>query len=137
MYYSKDMEALATGFKRIDDECSKAGVRYEFFRDTYGFTVRFYRHCGEGWSENQSSHRLSEKGDKKVDKKAMKKGDEIATRVEKVYEVIFANPEISVTSLALEINATKKQTEKALGILKQTVRIHREGPANGGKWVVN
>lgn len=136
LYYSKDMEALATGFKRIDDECSKAGVKYEFFRDTYGFTVRFYRHCGEGWSENQAVHLLSEKGDKKGDEKAMKKGDEIAARVERAYEVIRSHPEVTVTSLAQEINATKKQTEKALGILKQTGRIHREGPANGGKWVV-
>lgn len=44
------MEALATGFMRIDEECSKAGVRYEFFENPYGFTVRFYRHCGEGWN---------------------------------------------------------------------------------------
>lgn len=51
LYYSKDMEALATGFKRIDSECSEAGVKYEFIRDEYGFTVRFHRHCGEGWGE--------------------------------------------------------------------------------------
>ena len=130
------MEALATGFMRIDEECSKAGVRYEFFKDPYGFTVRFYRHCGEGWNQDQSSHRLSKKGDKKGDEKAIKKRDEIAARVEKAFEVICVNPEVTVTLLAREINATKKQTEKALNILKKAGRIRREGPSNGGKWVV-
>ena len=51
LYYSRDMEAIATGFKRIDSECSTAGVRYEFIKEDYGFTVRFHRHCGEGWGE--------------------------------------------------------------------------------------
>lgn len=130
------METLATGLWRIDDECTKAGVKYEFIREPYGFTVRFYRHCGEGWNQDQSSHRLSEKGDKKGDEKVIKKGDEIAARVEKAYEVISANPEVTVTLLAKKINATKKQTEKALNILKKAGRIRREGPSNGGKWVV-
>lgn len=124
---------MATGFMRIDEECSKAGVLYKFFKDPYGFTVRFYRHCGEGWNQKEASPRFPEKGDEKV----MKKGDEIAARVEKAYEVICANPDVTVTLLSKEINATKKQTEKALNILKKAGRIQREGPANGGKWVVS
>lgn len=58
LYYSKDMEIFATGLKRISDACSKAGVKVEFYGDEYGFTVRFYRHCGEGWSENHTSNIL-------------------------------------------------------------------------------
>ena len=49
LYYSKDMETFATGLKKIKDLCEGAGVKYEFKREEYGFTVIFYRHCGEGW----------------------------------------------------------------------------------------
>ena len=49
LYYSKDMETLAMGLKKIHDLCKAAGVKYEFKRNVYGFTVIFHRHCGEGW----------------------------------------------------------------------------------------
>ena len=45
------MENFATGLKRIQDTCDEAGCRVEYYGDNYGFTVRFYRHCGEGWGE--------------------------------------------------------------------------------------
>ena len=32
--------------KQAADE---AGVKYEFQKEAYGFTVVFFRHCGEGW----------------------------------------------------------------------------------------
>ena len=51
LYYSKDMESFATGLKRIHDACTEAGVKVDFYGDAFGFTVRFYRHCGEGWAE--------------------------------------------------------------------------------------
>ena len=49
LYYAKEMEALATGLKRIGLECFHAGVKYCFIKDKNGFTVRFFRHCGDGW----------------------------------------------------------------------------------------
>ena len=51
LYYSKDMESFATGLKRIQDSCDTAGCKVEFYGDEYGFTVRFYRHCGDGWGK--------------------------------------------------------------------------------------
>ena len=58
LYYSKDMESFATGLKRIYETCSSAGVKVEFLREQYGFTVRFHRHCGDGWEwgETQSAN---------------------------------------------------------------------------------
>ena len=55
LYYSKDMESFATGLKRIHDTCQKAGVKVEFYGDEYGFTVRFYRHCGDAWGKASDS----------------------------------------------------------------------------------
>lgn len=39
----------ATGLKKIKDLCTEEGVKYEFKKEEFGFTVVFYRHCGEGW----------------------------------------------------------------------------------------
>ncbi|MBQ6504558.1 MAG: winged helix-turn-helix transcriptional regulator [Flexilinea sp.] len=58
LYYSKDMESFATGLKRIQNFCNDAGVKVEFYGDRYGFTVRFYRHCGEGWAELAGSDEI-------------------------------------------------------------------------------
>ena len=55
LYYSKDMESFATGLRRIQNFCDEAGVQVEYINDIYGFTVRFYRHCGEGWTELAAS----------------------------------------------------------------------------------
>ena len=49
LYYSKDMETFASGLKKIKTLCDEADVKYEFQKEAYGFTVVFYRHCGEGW----------------------------------------------------------------------------------------
>ena len=46
----------------------------------------------------------------------MKKGDEIAVRLEKVLHVLSDNPEITVNELALLLDITKIQAEKTKGI---------------------
>ena len=67
LYYSKDMESFATGLKRIHDACNDAGVKVEFRGDAYGFTVRFYRHCGEGWAEVVHSKDKNAQADAQAD----------------------------------------------------------------------
>ena len=63
LYYSKDMESFATGLKRIQDACDEAGCMVEYYGDNYGFTVRFYRHCGEGWGdEHKPAIEINDKG---------------------------------------------------------------------------
>lgn len=49
------MESFATGFKRIQDACDEAGVKVEYHGNNYTFTVRFFRHCGEGWGTSVSA----------------------------------------------------------------------------------
>ena len=83
------------------------------------------------------NYRLSEKSDKKGDEKAMKKGDEIASRVEMVYSAICEDQEITVDALSTKLSITRKQTEKALKILKEAGRIHREGSSRSGHWVID
>lgn len=66
----------------------------------------------------------------------MKKGDEIAARLEKVLSVLIENPEITVNEIALLLNITKKQAESALKKLKESDRIKRDGSARNGKWII-
>ena len=138
LYYSKNMEAVATGFKRINAECAKAGVKYEFIKEEYGFTVRFHRHCGEGWNQSPSQS-LSEEGTKKGTEKGTenKKSDEIEIRIERVYELIKNNPTIAQKTIASQLGISLKQAKDATEALKQTGRLHREGSSNGGKWVID
>ena len=69
LYYSKNMEAVATGFKRIDAACTEAGVKYEFLREEYGFTVRFHRHCGEGWNQSKDQDVSGTRPEKRPNKR--------------------------------------------------------------------
>ncbi len=59
LYYSKDMESFATGLRRIQHLCDDAGVKVDYHGDRYGFTVRFFRHCGEGWAEAVRTDKLN------------------------------------------------------------------------------
>lgn len=142
LYYSKDMEALATGFIRIDEECTKAGVRYEFIKDPYGFTVRFYRHCGEGWNsdsylnqnhnQHQDQHLGSNSGaDSETD------GVDWEERKQMIVSVLKDDPSISRGKISKKTGLTVRQVERALDLLKEEKRIKREGPAHGGKWIVS
>ncbi len=56
LYYSKDMESFATGLKRIQDACDKAGCEVEYKSQAYGFTVRFHRHCGDIWCTSNTEN---------------------------------------------------------------------------------
>lgn len=84
----------------------------------------------------EKDHLLSQKGDKKGDKKAMKKEDEIKARADAALKAITANPQITVNELASALSVSRKQTENALKRLKESGRIHREGSARNGKWII-
>ena len=67
----------------------------------------------------------------------MKKGDEITEKIELIFNTISENPEITVKGLASLLDLTQKQTENSIKILKETNRIHREGSARNGKWIID
>ena len=137
LYYSRDMEAVATGFKRINEACTAAGVKYEFLKEEYGFTVRFYRHCGEIWEKDRDQD-LSGKGPRKGPEKGPEtKSDEMQMRCEAILKAMIADNSISRPKLAEELNLTEKQVRTAIDRLKSDGRIHYEGSGRGGHWVVD
>lgn len=85
---------------------------------------------------NEDNHRLFGKGDEKGDEKAIKK-DKIIMRAEAALRIIEDNPIITVNELASALNVTRKQAENALKLLKEDGRIHREGSARKGRWIID
>ncbi len=128
LYYSKDMESFATGLKRIHDACSNVGVKVEFYGDTYGFTVRFYRHCGEGWNNAMD--------DIKDDANGVKNGvNELSIR-EKVIECIRADYEISIADIVKETGVSRRTVDRVIKRLKEENIIERMGSSRSGSWKI-
>lgn len=136
LYYSKDMESFATGLKRINEECQKAGVKFEFNREPYGFTVRFHRHCGEAW-DLTDQHRDYHPGGDKGGETGGDQGVDWIVRKEKVLAEIRKEPAISTTRMADHLHLSRRQVEKTLDQLKNEGRLYREGSARSGHWVIN
>ncbi len=134
LYYSRDMEALATGIKRIDDECKKAGVQYEFVKEKYGFTVKFYRHCGDGWGQGESQVFSGKQPNKQPN---ISKSEEIKLRAELVLNQLMNNPKASRTDISKELDISEQQVRTAMDFLRKNNRIHHEGPAFGGSWIID
>lgn len=132
------MEALATGIKRIDDECKKAGVQYEFIKEKYGFTVKFYRHCGEGWGDSSlvSISKTEKKDGKRDGKRDRKKEDEILECCEAVKVLLRQNPKITIAGAAAELGISKQKAERAFSRLQASDSIEHVGPTKGGSWIV-
>ena len=139
LYYSKDMESFATGLKRIYDACTETGVKVDFLRDEYGFTVRFYRHCGEGWNiSSNPDHDISEKGRKKGHEKGHEtKTSEIEKRTESILALLKADSNISISRMAGELEISEKQVRLGIDRLRSDGKIHYEGIGRGGHWVID
>ena len=58
----------------------------------------------------------------------------VKTRV-KIREIIGRNPEVTIPEMAKEIGVAPKTIEWHIAKMKG-VEIDREGPANGGHWVL-
>ena len=114
------------------DACTSAGVRFDFKRDPYGFTVRFYRHSGKGWNIDQD---VSKKQLEKQPK--TRKSLEIEERVKTVPEMIRQNPYISRGEIASNLGISEMQVRTAIDLLKSRKAIHHEGAAKGGYWVID
>ena len=80
---------------------------------------------------------LSEKGTEKGTDQRTKKNVEIEERIEKVLQLIRDNPSISQAQIADRLGISLKQAKNATELLTQNNRIHREGSARNGKWIID
>ena len=122
LYYSKDMESFATGLKRIQDACDELGCKVEYYGDNYGFTVRFYRHCGEGWQKNTKS-------------KAPKHQDEALEQ--RLIALIKGNPQITQRALSDELSVSRATVQRLCKELSDKGLMERKGGKRFGYWEIH
>ncbi|MBR1606284.1 MAG: putative DNA binding domain-containing protein [Clostridia bacterium] len=121
LYYSKDMESFATGLKRIHDVCGAVRCRVEFYGDEYGFTVRFYRHCGEGW--NQGLNVTLEDHDTQDDTQT--------SLSERILRLIRENKKITREEMSKALSVSVSTIHRTL---KRMPGIHYVGSGYSGHW---
>ena len=61
----------------------------------------------------------------------------IAERANQVLEVLIDNPSISRPAICEKLGLSDRQVRTAIDYLKKNKKIHREGPAKGGKWILD
>ena len=120
------MESFATGLKRIHDACREAGVKVEFYGDEYGFTVRFYRHCGEGWGKASDSKTPKHQGD------ALKDALEI-----KLIAAMKKQPAITQQELVNELSVSRATIQRICKALSERGLIERKGGKRYGYWQIH
>jgi len=94
--------------------------------------VRFHRHCGEGWNQSKDQDVSGTRPEKRLDQQA-----EIEERANRVLEVLTHAPTISRPAICEKLHLSDRQVRTAIDFLKTNGKIHREGPAKGGKWIVD
>ena len=130
LYYSKDMETFATGLKKIKDLCAEAGVKYEFKKEEYGFTVVFYRHCGDGWGWS------SDAKDTASDNVAQDVAQNVVQtkELEKlIYDSIRADSKVTRASIADKAGVSVKTVERKI---KELDDIQYIGTGSNGHWEI-
>ena len=150
LYYSKDMETFATGLMKIRKLCSEAGVKYEFQREEYGFTVIFYRHCGGGWGWSGSQDDMHG-----IDKSAngiengTDSGIEMALKFVETYNgskkknairivlAIRKDKSRTIQQIADEAGVSKRTAARYIKEFQDAGVLTREGSDISGKWILS
>ena len=134
------LKEFGEGVDRVYRDMAAAGLPEPEYRQSEFMLYATLKN--KNWGKEDSAwsddiHRLLEKGDEKGDEKKIKKEDEIKERVEVALKIVATDPKITVNELASAMNVTRKQAENALKRLKKDGRIHREGSARKGKWIID
>ena len=129
LYYSKDMESFATGLKRIQDACDKVGCKVEYRGDDYGFTVRFHRHCGEGWGTGVSANVLHD---------GTHGGTHDEEKIRESYEsgilsMVKSNNRITRKEMAEKLSISLRSLQR---IINEMDELHYVGSGNHGHWEI-
>ncbi|MCD7764271.1 MAG: putative DNA binding domain-containing protein [Lachnospiraceae bacterium] len=124
LYYSKDMESFATGLKRIQDACDEAGCKVEYYGDEYGFTVRFYRHCGEGWGTDMGANGTH--GTQSGTHSGM-------SYEEQILNLVRMNNKITRKQMAQTLSISLRTVQRVINSMDNLTYI---GSGRGGHWEI-
>ncbi|MFH0927267.1 MAG: ATP-binding protein [Candidatus Micrarchaeota archaeon] len=124
MYNANATERWGSGFKRIYDECKKAGVKVEFNEVKTGFVVVFHRkRAVSEQAEAPESPGKSQKSTRKVPEK-----------YQKLLKAIISDSKISRDALAQKTGVPAGTILSGLRWLVKNGILRRVGPARGGYW---
>ena len=139
LYYSQDMETFATGLKKIKTLCDDTGVKYEFRKEEYGFTVVFMRHCGEGWgwSEYARSRKTNNATNNASDVKTGANGVEVSDDKEKVISCMMSDKNITLSKIAQTTGISRRTLDRVVRELKDEGIVERKGSSRSGYWIVH
>ena len=108
------------------EACSVSGVKVEFLTEEYGFTVRFHRHCGEGWKPNKVQNIVqSAKGSLDVT---------LESPQAKVKELIRQNPKITRRQMADVLGIGLRSVQRLLNEMED---VRFSGGGRSGHWEVD
>ena len=129
LYYSKDMETFASGLKKIKTLCDEAGVKYEFQKEAYGFTVVFYRHCGEGWGwsggqEDTQTASGTLNG-------TLSPSDDPGTQLKKL---IIQNQKVTRKQMATALGISERSVQRLLNSIPE---VRFTGGGRSGHWEID
>ncbi len=131
LYYSKDMETFASGLKKIKTLCTEAGVQYEFQKEAYGFTVVFFRHCGEGWGWSGNAEDSVKDNDPHSDPHDVPRKETLKDVIE---NAIRENPHITRAQIAERAGVSVKTVARKL---KEMAYVKYIGSGNNGHWEIS
>ena len=128
LYYSKDMESFATGLKRIHEACTAAGVEFEFVKEPYGFTVRFHRHCGDKWRQQEvSANHGTQSG--------TQSGTQInVDQINRILEMVRQNNKVTRKQMADDLSVGLRTVQR---IINEIPNMKYVGSGSGGHWEID
>ena len=94
------------------------------------------RHCGEGWNQTKDQDVSGTRSEKRPNKRPDQQ-TKIEERANRVLELLTNAPAISRPAICEKLHLSDRQVRTAIDFLKANGKIHRKGPAKGGKWIVD
>lgn len=156
LYLSTYLEKWGSGVARIIEACKEQGVPEPIYEDRGGFIHIIFKRKSftlpnETDNETQDyedGKLISENVDRKcrqkgenVDRKGRQKSDNVdrkggqKTR-EAIFDLIMTNSKITSTQIAEILGIHRSGVARHLKKLQEEGLIKREGPDNGGQWIV-
>lgn len=109
LYYSNEIDAWSSGFKRVYDLCKRKHIKTAYSKNDQGFAFTFFR---KGFNDKSLSL------------------DEL------IYTIIVNNPRISSNEIAKLVNKTQRTVLASIKKLKDMGKIERKGGNKTGYWLI-
>ena len=156
LYLSTYLEKWGSGVARIIEACKEQGIPEPTYEDRGGFIHIVFKRKSyiqanktdndtqdyeNGRQKSENVDRKSRQKSEKVDRKSRQKNENVdrkggqKTR-EAIFDLITANSKITSAQIAEILGIHRSGVARHLKKLQEEGLIKREGPDNGGQWIV-